>query len=84
MSRVPSLGKPHADDPLGIMRCIDDSDDEYIVYEGKPRSITLTSWFTGAQSVEEADIIISPIFFKLRPVPNVDLFRRTPSDSSWP
>lgn len=25
----------NAEDPLGIMRCIDDSDDEYIVYEGQ-------------------------------------------------
>ncbi|KAF8313892.1 hypothetical protein DL93DRAFT_2167690 [Clavulina sp. PMI_390] len=28
--------RKNVDDPLGIMRCIDDSDDEYLVYEAAP------------------------------------------------
>jgi hypothetical protein len=36
MSTSSRDNKINADDPLGIMRCIDDSDDEYIVYEAAP------------------------------------------------
>lgn len=35
-SKTSNYTKINADDPLGIMKCIDDSDDEYIVYEGAP------------------------------------------------